>query len=128
MIDQFSPESTPTKVNLNNEQKRRLENLKNALNKLQDFINNNPHKISDLIDNFFRPKEEILPNGQKVFGPSQYDQLMQLLREADPSFVPIPGWRNKEPLSSTPSSWPFPLNENQQPSSTLSPPQENPKK
>jgi len=127
MIDQFSSESKPTEVNLTDEQKMQLEKLNNVLNKLQDLINRNPHKISNLIDNFFSPKEEILPNGQKVSGPSQYDQLMQLLREVDPSFVPSPGWRNEKPLSSIPSSGPFPLNENQ-PSSTFSPPQENPNK
>jgi hypothetical protein len=129
MSYQFSPELTPTpsEVNLTDEQKRQLEQLNNVLNKLQDLINHKPDKISHLINNFFRPKEKILPNGQKVSVPSQYDQLMQLLREVDPSFVPIPGWRNEKPLSSIPSSGPFPLNENQ-PSSTFSPSHENPKK
>jgi hypothetical protein len=131
MSEQFNPESkpTPTEVNLNltDEQKTQLEELNNILNKLQDFINTKPDKIPELINKFFRPKEEILPNGQKVSAPSQYDQLMQLLREVDPSFVPIPGWRKEEPSSSIPSSGPFPLNENQ-PSLTPSTHQENPKK
>jgi uncharacterized coiled-coil protein SlyX len=128
MIDQFRPESTPTpsEVNLTDEQKKQLEELNNTLNKLQYFINNNPGKIPNLINRFFNQEEKILPNGQKVFAPSEYERLIQLLREADPSFVPVSGWRNKEPLSSTPPSTPFPLNEN--PNSLSSTPQTNLKK
>jgi hypothetical protein len=70
MSNQLSPESQPPsiEVNLTDEQKMQLENLTKTLNELEDFINNNPKKIPELINNSFRPKEEILPYGQKFLG------------------------------------------------------------
>jgi hypothetical protein len=130
MSGQFSPESTPTptEVNLTDEQKMQLENLKNILNKLKEFINNHPNKVPELIGRFFTPKEKTLSNGEKVREPSQYDQLMELLAGVDPSFAsPIPDWRKKQPSSSISPSTPFSLNENP-PSIIPSTHQENAKK